>query len=111
MRRDRAPVDSKQWLARAHAGEAAEVGLLLDCLVTARSTETLQRLQVFADVDDPRLGTFVARVLEHPPFSCGASARPFWRALFTLATRLADPRLLSRKPPGEQLCPDHGLEF
>lgn len=93
--------DVEAWQNAFEDRDELDLPRLLAAVPTGRSQVSTERVKVLATADDPRVVTWVLRMLEAPPFRAG-TAQPFFRACCALLTESNDPRV---RPALEDLAP------
>jgi len=90
----RRPEGTAEWDALEATQRAPALGLLLERLVTRRSTELLDRLHRLKTWPaDPRLSGALHRLLLSPPLTA-TSTREAWREVYRVLGHVGDPRTL-----------------
>ncbi len=86
------------WTAAATSGDPVIRGLLVTSLTdTKGNAETLARLMLVDQCDDPRLASAIVAMLEVPPYNVTVHrTQPFWKHVLARLPELGDARILAR---------------
>lgn len=80
-----------EWLALEAKKDPADIGRLLDTLLTHRSVEALARLEELESrPPDPRIALALAQWAAKPPYQA-RTTRPFWEKVHTMLQAIGDP--------------------
>lgn len=85
-----------EWAKLAKNARLVDRPALLDALADTISTDAEARLRVIERwMPDPRVDAALAKMIEEPPFHA-IMTQPFYERVFKLATKIQDPRQLTR---------------